>query len=90
MNLNSSYRLADGIAIRPERFGGLAYSYHDRRLYFLHSHSLTTFARELNGARPLGEAIEAFRENHQLSAAAGEAVLRSLAALERIGIVVPA
>ncbi len=90
MNLNSRYRLADGIAIRPERFGGLAYSYYDRRLFFLHSHSLTAFARDLNGTRPLGEAIEAFREDNQLPATAGEAMLRSLAALERIGIVVPA
>ncbi|MFO1113233.1 MAG: mycofactocin biosynthesis chaperone MftB [Rhodospirillales bacterium] len=51
MNLDDYYRLADGIAVRPERFGGLAYSYHDRRLYFIHSHGLAAFAGGLDGTR---------------------------------------
>ena len=90
MNLDNYYRLADGIAVRPERFGGLAYSYHDRRLYFIHSHGLAAFAGGLDGARPLGEAIAAFRAEHDLDEDGADALLRSLAMLERMGLVVAA
>ena len=89
MNLNSRYRLAEGVAVRPERFGGLAYHYHDRRLYFLHSHELTEFVRGLHGACLLGEAIETFRTEHDLPAEAEESILRLLATLEKMGLVVP-
>ena len=67
----------------------LVYHYHDRRLYFLHSHELTEFVSGLTGEQPLAEAIEAFRQSHGLSPEAGEAILKSLAALEKMGIVVP-
>ncbi|MFO1119118.1 MAG: mycofactocin biosynthesis chaperone MftB [Rhodospirillales bacterium] len=90
MNLDDYYRLADGIAVRPERFGGLAYSYHDRRLYFIHSHGLAAFAGGLDGTRSLGEAIGEFRGKHDLGEDAADAILRSLAMLERMGLVVAA
>lgn len=89
MNLAQAYQLADGVAIRPERFGGLVYHYEDRRLYFLHSHELTELVSSLTGQTPLAQAMEAFRNSHGLSVEAGEAMLKSLAALETIGIVVP-
>ncbi len=90
MNISQCYRLADGVAIRPERFGGLVYHYHNRQLYFLHSHELTEFVRGLTGKHPLAAAIEAFRDSRGLSAEAGEAMLKPLAALEKMGLVVGA
>ena len=87
MNLSYRYRLADGVAVRPERFGGLAYNYHNRSLYFLHSRELTDFVSGLDGDLPLAEALDAFRRRHDLPAEVGEAMLKSLAALETKGIV---
>lgn len=88
MNLAHVYKLADGVAIRPERFGGLVYHYENRRLYFLHSHELTEFVSRLSGQTPLAQAMEAFRTSHGLSVEVSEALLKSLAALETMGIVV--
>lgn len=89
MNPNTRYQLAEGVAIRPERFGGLVYRYDNRRLYFLHSHELTRFVSGLTGEQPLSEAMEAFRHRHDLPADVGETMLQSLSALERIGLLVP-
>jgi mycofactocin system RPExFGAL protein len=89
MNTRTRYQLADGVAVRPERFGGLVYHYHDRRLYFLHSHELTDFVTGLTGEQPLAEAIDAFREQRSLPPETGETILRSLAALEKLGLLVP-
>lgn len=89
MNRDARYRLAEGVAVRPERFGGLVYRYDNRRLYFLYSDELTRFISELNGEASLAEAMEAFCRGRGLPAASGEAMLRSMAPLERIGIVVP-
>lgn len=90
MNTTTRYRLAEGVAIRPERFGGLVYNYSNRQLYFLHSQPLTEFVIGLTAETPVGEAIEAFRDRHALPAEMGETMLSSLAALERLGLVVPA
>jgi putative mycofactocin binding protein MftB len=89
MNLAGRYQLAEGVAVRTERFGGLVYNYHNRRLYFIHSHEVTEFVSRLTGDRPLVDAMQAFRLSHGLSAEAGGAILKSLAALEKIGLVVP-
>ena len=89
MNLASRYQLADGVAVRTERFGGLVYNYQDRHLYFIHSHEVTEFVSGLTGGQPLADAMEAFRQSHGLSPEAGETILKSLAALEKMGIVVP-
>jgi mycofactocin biosynthesis protein MftB len=89
MKLDTHYKLADGVALRPERFGGLVYRYDNRRLYFLRSHELTEFVGELTGERPLAEAMDEFRQSHGLSVEAGEGMLNAVAALEKIGIVVP-
>ena len=88
MNATERYRLAEGVAVRPERFGGLVYHYDDRRLYFLHSHELTDFVTGLTGKLPLAEAIEAFREHRSLPPESGKTILKSLAALERLGLLV--
>ena len=60
MNLASCYRLADGVAVRSERFGGLVYRYDNRRLYFLHSRNVADFVSGLDGLRPLQKAMEDF------------------------------
>lgn len=88
MNLDEHYRLADGVAIRRERFGGLAYHYHTRQLYFLHSHALTEFVTGLSGRDRLADALEAFRDRAGAPALSTEGVLRSLSSLEKIGLVV--
>ena len=89
MNRDARYRLADGVAVRPERFGGLVYRYDNRRLYFLYSDQLTQFIGGLTGECPLAEAMAAFCRNRALPAEAGEAMLKSMAPLEKMGIVVP-
>jgi putative mycofactocin binding protein MftB len=89
MNRDARYRLADGVAVRPERFGGLVYRYDNRRLYFLYSDQLTQFIGGLKGECPLVEAMETFCQAHALSEEAGEALLKSMAPLEKLGIVVP-
>ncbi len=89
MNLDARYRLADGVAIRPERFGGLVYHYDNRRLYFLHSHELAEFVGGLTAEQPLVTAMAAFRDRHGLPAETQETMLHSLSALERIGLLVP-
>ena len=60
MNLEAYYSVAPGVAIRPERFGGLAYRYDNRRLFFLHSHELVDFVNQLDGASPLAEVLDDF------------------------------
>ena len=90
MNLDERYQLADGVAIRPERFGGLVYDYHTRRLYFIHSHHLAALVAELTGAEPLGETLETFGRRHGLPQMAMERLLKSFASLHAIGIVVNA
>jgi putative mycofactocin binding protein MftB len=90
MNLSQPYQVAEGVAIRAERFGGLVYNYQNRHLYFLHSHELTELVRGLKGEQPLAAAIEAFHQSHALSPEAGEAMLKSLAALAKMGLIVPA
>lgn len=89
MNPNSGYRMADGVAIRPERFGGLVYNYQSRRLYFLHTHELTEFVSGLNGERPIAEAVAVFRKRQGLPVEVEQAMLKSLSALETLGLIVP-
>ena len=88
MNATERYRLAEGVAVRPERFGCLVYHYDDRRLYFLHSHELTDFVTGLTGKLSLAEAIATFREHRSLPPESGKTILKSLATLERLGLVV--
>lgn len=89
MKLDARYQLADGVAIRPERFGGLVYHHDNRRLYFLHSHELAAFVGELTAEQPLAAALAAFRDRHGLPVETQETMIQSLSALERIGLLVP-
>jgi len=86
MNLELSYRLAPGVAIRPERFGGLAYRYDNRRLFFLHSHELVAFVRELDGAQPLSQALDDFVDARGLSESSKETLVKALTQLQKLKI----
>jgi putative mycofactocin binding protein MftB len=89
MNRIGCYRLAQNVAIRPERFGALVYNYDNRHLYFIHSHLVADFMIGLNGARPLGEAIDEFVAHRALSASAADTLLETVGRLERMGMVKP-
>ncbi|HSR25897.1 MAG TPA: mycofactocin biosynthesis chaperone MftB, partial [Candidatus Eisenbacteria bacterium] len=51
MRRSDRVRLDEAVALRPERFGALAYSYRDRQLLFI-DHRLLPFV-ESGGERPL-------------------------------------
>lgn len=89
MNLATCYRLAEGVAVRSERFGGLVYRYDNRRLYFLHSRNVADFVSGLDGLRPLQKAIEDFLADRGLPTAAGGTLVKTVAQLEKMGILVP-
>ena len=80
------YRLAPGVAIRPERFGGLVYRYDNRRLYFLHSHEAVEFVNSLDGRRSLQETLDDFLTSQAMPQPARETLVKTVAQLERLGI----
>lgn len=55
-----AYELHPQVAIRPERFGGLAYHYGNRRLTFLKSQLLVDLVRALGRYPSASEALDAF------------------------------
>jgi mycofactocin biosynthetic radical S-adenosylmethionine protein MftC len=87
VELTRHYRLAPQAALRPERFGGLIYRYDNRRLYFLHSKDLADFVGGLDGASPLGAALDGFMGARALPAQVRPSFERTLAALGRLGVV---
>ena len=87
MNTAAHYRLAEGVAIRPERFGALVYRYDNRRLYFIHSRTAADFVGGLDGAHPLGQAVAAFVDRHALPPEAGDTLLGTLDQLETMGLI---
>lgn len=86
MDLHAGYRLAPGVTIRPERFGGLIYRHDTRRLYFLHSPELVDFVTELDGNRPLQEALDTFLAGRALSHAHREPFIKALVHLEQLNV----
>ena len=84
---DARYRLAPGVAIRPERFGGLVYRYDNRRLYFLRSHQAVELVNHLDGRRPLREILDQLAAARGLPEAAREPLVAAVAQLERLGIV---
>ena len=54
-DLDRAWRVAGGVALRPERFGALAYSFDSRRLSFLKSRRLYEIVRTL-AEHPSGRA----------------------------------
>lgn len=90
MNPASVFRLAQGVAVRPERFGGLIYEQRSRRLLFLNSPDLTALLGELDGERPLAQVLDSYLEKRALPASAGATLLCQLADLARRDLVVAA
>jgi putative mycofactocin binding protein MftB len=72
------YRLHPQLALRPEKFGALAYHYGNRRLTFLKSRQLTAIVESLGDHASVDAALQA----HGVSAAQRPAMLRALARLE--------
>ena len=72
------YGLHPQLALRPEKFGALAYHYGNRRLTFLKSPQLTGIVESL-GEHP---SVDAALQAHGVSAEQRPAILRALARLE--------
>ncbi len=87
MTLDTPYRLADGVALRAERFGALAYRYDSRRLFFIHSRDAADFVASLDGTMPLDAALGDFLACRALPASMRETLLATIEKLERIGVV---
>ena len=86
VELTGCYQLAPGVAIRPERFGGLVYRYDNRRLYFLRSHQTVDFVNLLDGRRSLRAILDEFLKARELPGSAREALVAAVARLEQLGL----
>jgi putative mycofactocin binding protein MftB len=84
--LEGRWRLDPQVALRPERFGALAYHFGTRRLSFLKSRRLLDVVRGLEAAPDPTAAC------HSAGVAAAElpSYRRALAALAESGMIVPA
>jgi putative mycofactocin binding protein MftB len=84
-DLDGPWQVSRGVALRPERFGALAYSFDTRRLSFLKSRRLFEVVRTLVDHPTARVACEV--------AGAGEGELRqlslALATLAKTGMIVP-
>jgi len=78
-------RLDEAVALRPERFGALAYSYRDRQLFFI-DQRLLPFV-DSAGARPLGEIADELVARGDIQEAAVPKLLTVLEGLRRKGVV---
>ncbi|HXF31559.1 MAG TPA: mycofactocin biosynthesis chaperone MftB [Solirubrobacterales bacterium] len=84
--LDGRWRLDPQVALRPERFGALAYHFGTRRLSFLKSRRLLEVVRKLEAAPdPLAACRAAGVEEAELPS-----YRRALATLAETGMIVPA
>ncbi len=81
---DSAYRLSPQVALRPERFGALAYHFGTRKLSFLKTPQLVEIVRELTQHSSPRSAVGHLSETEQAS------YLKALAALAHTGMIVPA
>ena len=75
------YRLHPKVALRPERFGALAYSYDTRRLSLLKDRELVSVVRDLENHPSAAAALAAVSEGRRA------AVERALARLLETGFI---
>jgi putative mycofactocin binding protein MftB len=83
--LSGRWRLHPQVALRPERFGALAYHYGTRRLSFLKSRRLLDVVRGLEGAPDPAAACRAAGVEEAKLPSYG----RALATLADTGMIVP-
>ena len=87
MNVKVPDRLANTAAIRFERFGALVYRYDNCRLYFIHGSDVADFIADLDGDRPLDEAVSNFLARRNLPASKGSTLFRAVERMDAMGIV---
>ncbi|HLH68471.1 MAG TPA: mycofactocin biosynthesis chaperone MftB [Candidatus Dormibacteraeota bacterium] len=85
MRRNDRIRLDDAVALRPERFGALAYSYRDRQLLFI-DRQLLPFVSS-GGSRPVGEIADELIDRGDLQEDTVPHLMTVLEGLRRKGIV---
>ena len=85
MRRSDRVRLDEAVALRPERFGALGYSYRDRQLFFIDQRLLPFVSSD--GARPLGDIADELVAGGQLEASALPGLLTVLEGLRRKGVV---
>ena len=78
-----AYALHPQLALRPERFGALAYHYGNRRLTFLKSPQLTAIVESL-GEHPSAEAA---LDAHGVTPAQRPAIIGALGRLQRSEVI---
>ena len=85
MRRGDRVRLDDSVALRPERFGALAYSHRDRQLFFIDGRLLPFV--DSAGSRSLGEIADELVARGELEPGALPRLLTVLEGLRRRGVV---
>lgn len=85
MRRSDRIRLDEAVALRPERFGALAYSYRDRQLLFIDRRLLPFVGSD--GGRPVGEIADELIDRGDLQEDALPHLMTVLEGLRRKGIV---
>jgi putative mycofactocin binding protein MftB len=83
VTLDQPWTLSESVALRPERFGALAYHFGNRRLTFLKRPQLVTAVRNLRDRPDVRTALEAAG----IAAHEHPAYLTALSELARAGVI---